>query len=73
MNIATKIDIAEIGKSTNHVGEIYTAPISAETIAIATTELITTIIIRCNETLAACVLANRVRIIEPTMNEGNLK
>jgi len=73
MNIATKIDIADKGKSINHVGEKYTVPISTETIAIATIELITTVIKRCNRTLEFCVLANSVRIIEPTRNEGKLK
>ena len=73
MNFAIKIDIAEIGKSINHVGEIYTVCIRRETIAVATTELIATVIKRCNKTLDSCVLANRVRIIEPTINEGNLK
>ena len=73
MNIATKIEMAEIGKSMNHVGEIYKVPISAETITIAITELITTVIKRCDRTLYLCVLANIVRIIEPIRNKGKLK
>jgi len=73
MNIATKIDNAEIGKSINHVGEIYIAPISTETIEVATIELITTVIKRCNRTLELCVFANSVRITDPTRNDGKLK
>ncbi len=73
MNIASKIDIAEIGKSINHVCEINTVCIRTETIAVETTELIATVIKRCNKTLDSCFLANRERIIEPTINEGNLK
>ena len=73
MNIATKIDITVRGKSINHVGEIYTVCMSKETINVATTELITSVSERCNKTLDSCALANRVRIIEPTKNEGNLK